>query len=75
MFLENFVDGKSSSERLKEIRGAAGLSRKAFSEYFGIPYNIYIQWELGRRNPPEYVLKLLDFATGECLIGRSPNKP
>ena len=43
----------------KEIREASGMSRKAFGEYFGIPYRTIQSWELGDRDCPEYLLDLM----------------
>lgn len=47
------------AEKLREIRADIGLSRKAFSEYTGIPLRNLEEWEAGRRKMPEYLLRML----------------
>lgn len=46
---------------IKELREASGMSRSQFAEYFGIPYRTIQNWELGLRDCPEYLLKLIEF--------------
>ena len=46
---------------IKEIREASGMARKAFCEYFGIPYRTLQSWELGDRDCPEYLLNLMEY--------------
>ena len=46
---------------IKTLRAATGLTQKAFAELTGIPKRTIEQWESGRRNPPEYVVKLLAY--------------
>ncbi len=46
-------------DKLKEIRASLGLTRKAFSEYIGIPLRNLEEWEAGRRKMPEYLLRML----------------
>lgn len=43
-----------------EIRALSGLTQQAFSEKYGIPKRSIENWEGGKRNPPEYVAKLLE---------------
>ena len=43
----------------KELREASGMSRKAFCEYFDIPYRTIQSWELGDRDCPEYLVALM----------------
>lgn len=45
--------------RIKKIRESTGMSRKEFCEYFGIPYRTLQDWELGNREMPEYLLRLM----------------
>ena len=45
---------------IKEIRAEAGLTQNAFSKEYGIPIGTLHHWEAGDRQPPEYVLKLLE---------------
>lgn len=46
-------------DKLKEIRASLGLTRKAFSEYIGIPLRNLEEWEAGRRKMPEYLLRMM----------------
>lgn len=43
------------------LRMETGLSRKDFAEVVGIPIRTIEDWEAGRRNPPEYVLRMLAY--------------
>ena len=53
------VDFWGGAMTFKEIREASGMARKAFGEYFGIPYRTVQNWELGERDCPEYLLDLM----------------
>ncbi len=44
-----------------ELRTAAGMSRKAFAEYFEIPARTVDHWDSGDRKCPEYLLKLMQY--------------
>jgi putative transcriptional regulator len=44
---------------IKALRKSTGLTQKAFAELTGIPKRTIEQWESGRRNPPDYLIKLL----------------
>ena len=48
-------------DKLKEIRADLGLTRKAFSEYIGIPLRNLEEWEAGRRKMPEYLLRMMTY--------------
>ena len=37
------------------------MSRGKFAEYFDIPYRTIQNWELGLRECPEYLLKLMQY--------------
>lgn len=47
--------------QFKAIREQAGMNRKDFSVWLGIPYRTMQEWELGRRAMPEYVLRLIAY--------------
>ncbi len=49
------------STKMKELRESTGLNRKEFCEKFDIPYRTMTEWELGHRNAPPYVLRLLEY--------------
>jgi putative transcriptional regulator len=46
---------------IKALRKSTGLTQKAFAELTGIPKRTIEQWESGRRNPPDYLIKLLAY--------------
>lgn len=52
---------------IKELRMLSGLSQQAFSEKYGIPKRSIENWEGGKRNPPEYVISLLERAVKEDI--------
>lgn len=50
-----------SREQLIKLRESTGMTRKAFCEYFGIPYRTMTDWELGHRHMPDYLLRLMAY--------------
>lgn len=46
-------------EGFEKIRKSSHMSQKEMADTFGIPAQTYIQWANGRRNPPDYVLKMM----------------
>lgn len=48
-------------ERLLELRAGTGMNRRQFADYFGIPYRTVQDWELGTRQMPEYLLRLMEY--------------
>ena len=46
---------------IKQLREKAGMNRKDFSEYTKIPVRTLEDWEAGRRTPPEYIPRLLEY--------------
>lgn len=57
--MEKREELQEQTDKLKRIRAGLGLSRKAFSEYIGIPLRNLEEWEAGRRKMPEYLLRML----------------
>ncbi|MEF9921951.1 MAG: helix-turn-helix domain-containing protein [Anaerovoracaceae bacterium] len=49
------------SEWVKEIRKTTGMNRKDFAEHLGIPLRTVEDWEAGRRTPPEYIPRLIEY--------------
>lgn len=49
--------------RLKKIREDLGMNRTEFSQYMGIPLRTLEEWEAGRRQMPDYVLRLIVYYT------------
>lgn len=48
--------------QIKELRQSTGLSQTKFGQALGgIPLRTIQDWEGGKRTPPEWVVKLIDF--------------
>ena len=45
----------------KELREKSGMNKTQFSKYFEIPYRTVQNWELGLRECPEYLIKLITY--------------
>jgi len=59
----------NKAEKIKELRERMGMNRKEFCDYFDIPYRTVQDWESGKREMPDYVLRLLWYKAGiEKLI-------
>ncbi|MBR3638096.1 MAG: helix-turn-helix transcriptional regulator [Lachnospiraceae bacterium] len=56
--IENLTEQK---DILISLRTEAKMSRKEFAAFFDIPYSTVTDWELGKRQMPEYVLRLLAY--------------
>ena len=53
---------------VKELREMSLMSQSEFSKATGIPIRTIGNWEQGKRTPPDYILKLLDyFVTHELM--------
>ena len=48
-------------DELIELRKSTGMNKRQFSEYFGIPYRTFQDWELGNRRVPEYLFRLMAY--------------
>lgn len=48
-------------DRLIKLRESTGMNRRQFAEYFEIPYRTVQDWELGSREMPEYLLRLMAY--------------
>ena len=60
-----------SAEKIRKVRNQTGLSRKDFSMHIGIPLRTIEDWEAGRRRPPEYIPRLIEYQLKyEELIGK-----
>lgn len=56
-------------ETLKRTREMLGMNRTEFSRYMEIPLRTLEEWEAGRRQMPEYVLRLIAYyARMECFL-------
>ena len=49
--------------KLKKIREELGMNRTEFSRYIDIPLRTLEEWEAGRRQMPDYVLRLITYYT------------
>ena len=47
--------------KLKELRENLQMKRTEFSNYIGIPLRTLEEWEAGRRQMPDYVLRLIAY--------------
>lgn len=65
--LEKDMEKKEQLEKqihkLKKIREELGMNRTDFSRYVGIPLRTLEEWEAGRRQMPDYVLRLIAYYT------------
>lgn len=48
-------------DMLIEMRKDTGMNRREFAEYFEIPYRTVQDWELGNRQMPEYLFRLMEY--------------
>lgn len=46
---------------IQEIRALTNLSQSHFCDKYNIPLPTLRKWEQGKREPPDYVLELLEF--------------
>lgn len=49
--------------KLKKMRQKLEMNRTEFSHYVGIPLRTLEEWEAGRRQMPDYVLRLMVYYT------------
>ena len=52
-------------ERSEKIRAILGISRAAFSRKYNIPIRTLEDWDAGKKNPPQYVMDLLERVVNE----------
>ena len=46
---------------IKKLRENMGMNRREFCDYYCIPYRTVSDWEAGKRQMPEYVLRLMEY--------------
>ena len=61
-------------ERSEKIRAMLGISRAAFSRKYNIPIRTLEDWDAGKKNPPDYVLDMLERIVNEDKEGKDMNK-
>lgn len=49
------------TENFRTLLKDSGMNMKQFSDYFEIPYRTIQNWNLGVRDCPEYLLKLMQY--------------
>lgn len=49
------------AKRITALREGVGENRKEFSIHTGIPVRTLEDWEAGRRTPPEYIPRLIEY--------------
>ena len=60
-----------SADKIRKLREQTGMTRKDFSIHIGIPLRTIEDWEAGRRKPPEYIPRLIEYQLKyEELIGK-----
>ena len=57
----NYVVDDSEKLDIRELRRETGMSRQQFCGYFRLPYRTLQSWELGDRETPDYVKRLLAY--------------
>ena len=49
------------AEIITELRESVGENRSEFSKHTGIPVRTIEDWEAGRRTPPQYIPRLIEY--------------
>ncbi|MDD7390138.1 MAG: helix-turn-helix domain-containing protein [Lachnospiraceae bacterium] len=50
-----------AADKIRELREKTGMTRKDFALHVGIPLRTVEDWEAGRRKPPEYIPRLIEY--------------
>lgn len=48
-------------DAIVKLRESLNMNRKEFGLAYGIPYSTLTDWELGKKQMPDYVLRLLEY--------------
>ena len=63
-----------SADKIRGLREQTGMTRKDFSIHIVIPLRTIEDWEAGRRKPPEYIPRLIEYQLKyEELIEKKQN--
>ena len=60
----------NTREELIQLKERTGLNWKKLSEYYGIPYRTVQDWYMGKRNMPEYLLRLMIYKAEIEILSR-----
>lgn len=63
-----------TAEMIKQLRESIGMNRKEFCEFFKIPYRTVTEWELGNRQAPDYVIRLLSYYIQMEVLNKKSDK-
>ena len=63
-----------TAEMIKQLRESTGMNRKEFCEFFKIPYRTVTEWELGNRQAPNYVIRLLSYYIQMEVLNKKSDK-
>lgn len=55
---------------VKELRTETKMSQGKFAAYFEMPVRTLQDWEQGRFNPPEYVVKMMERILNNEFFGK-----
>ena len=55
---------------IREMRNKLGDTQTEFAKRYNIPFRTIQNWETGLRNPPEYIISLLEDRIREDLVNR-----
>ena len=55
------AERRKTAYMFKVIREQSGMNRTEFAKWLGVPYRTMQEWELGRRQMPDYVLRLIAY--------------
>ena len=58
-YSQQFIMATVTQKTSKKLRNDMGMNRTEFCNYFGIPYRTVQDWEAGKRELPEYLLRLM----------------
>lgn len=54
---------------IKDLRLKTKMTQKEFAGYFKIPKRTIENWEGGKRNPPEYLVELIQYKIENERLG------
>lgn len=63
-----------TQKEMVKFRESTGMNRREFCEYFEIPYRTVQDWELGNRQMPEYLFRLMKYKAEMEKLGKNKKK-